>query len=87
MKKELQWIDLQDVSKFCRIEEDFVSIYPEMDDSDITRYDIPLSRIKEPIQLVGWVMQLCEKSWIDSQRIEIFCGVVSRHYGWTPQPV
>lgn len=87
MNQELPWIDAQDANKFCRIEEDFVSLYPDLDESEVTRYDIPLTRIKEPIELVGWVMQLCEKSWIDNRRIEIFCSVVSGHFGWKPQPV
>jgi hypothetical protein len=86
MKHPPKWLEVEERSKFCRIDENYVVLMPDLE-NEATAYEIDLDRIKEPLDLVSWVLQLCEKSWMDNQRIEIFCLVVASHKNWGPLTV
>jgi len=51
---------------------------------DETHYAIPLDRIAAPLQLLGWILHLSEKSWINAPRIAAVIQATCAHYGWDP---
>ena len=50
-------------------------------------YEIELNRIPTPLALMQWVHHLCEKNWMDSERICIFIEAVAANKGWKMHPL
>lgn len=44
-------------------------------------YKIPLDECADYPSLMGWVFQLCEKTWITVEVLERFIYVATRHHG------
>lgn len=44
-------------------------------------YNIPLSGCADLPSLMGWVLHLCEKTWMTLEVLERFILVASRHHG------
>ena len=51
---------------------------------DNGNYFIAWNRIRTKGQLLNWVLHLCEKEWMDSDKIACFIVTVSRHFGRDP---
>jgi hypothetical protein len=75
-------LEPEEVSKFCKIEGDTIVLMPQLE-NELSAYEIGLEKIKNPIDLVDWTVHLSRKSWMDLQRIRIFCTVVVSHYQWS----
>lgn len=86
MKEEIQNI-LGEGERFCQIIEDCFVLFPSGDGPDGVTYDIAFSQLKEPIDLVDWIIQLSEKTWMNNERMENFCLLVCQHYGWLPHRI
>ena len=46
-------------------------------------YEIDLSEIMTPADLLGWTRHLCEKGWMDNVLLAEFIDRVGRVKGWT----
>lgn len=51
-----------------------------------TTYEVQLSRIQTPLNLLGWCDQLMEKNWITVRMLERFIAIVCSEKGWEIHP-
>ena len=47
-------------------------------------YDIELTRIKTPLDIVKWIVHLSQKNWCDRRTINYFANVAMHHLGLDP---
>jgi len=45
-------------------------------------YWINKERLDTPFKLLGWVRHLCEKRWMDNEKIEFLIEIVAQKNGW-----
>ena len=41
-------------------------------------YEVPLDGCKDENSIIGWIIQLCEKSWVDRRIIRKFIATISK---------
>lgn len=56
-----------------RIEDDYIIIHDH--------YEIPFSRIDNPIKLIWWIHHLCEKSWVKPRLINRLIMIATEKMG------
>jgi hypothetical protein len=65
-----------------RLERGWVIVATDWHEIRGDSYDIRLTRIATPLQLLGWVHHLSSKTWFDSDVAGDLIDVVCRHWGW-----
>jgi hypothetical protein len=69
--------DAKELERFFSDDENGITL-------DRNRYFIAWNRIQTKGRLLEWVLHLCGKEWMDTDKIAYFIVTVSRHFGWNP---
>lgn len=67
-----------------KIRTEFRYGYVTLTDGEYVDYDIALSRITTPEELLTWVHHLTEKNWMDAQSLRHFIASVVDHQKFDP---